>query len=187
MFWRWRKNFLMDWINAFHQARGTMTVSVGSKKKWKARLNCSLVSFNTHLFCFLTHLALWLKVNVFLGERCGENSHLKRRLKEHLSVQLKVGKKPHVKLKLVLKHCAELDVFMILFHIRKWWCDNISENVDHGFENEVLYLGDFDLMFAMQGTLKRAGAHCWVRLCANVPQFSLVLLPLGELWGPLLF
>lgn len=93
MFWRRRKNFLMDWTNALHQASGTMTISVGSKKKWKPRLNCSCVCLNTHLFCFLTHLALWLTVNVFLRERCGENSHLKRPLKEHWSVQLQVGEK----------------------------------------------------------------------------------------------
>lgn len=141
MFWRRRKNFLMDWTNALHQASGTMTISVGSKKKWKPRLNCSCVCFNTHLFCFLTHLALWLTVNVFLGERCGENSHLKRPLKEHWSVQLQVGKKKHVKLKLILKHCGELHMFMTLFHIiRKLWYDNVSEKIDHGFEYKVLYL-----------------------------------------------
>lgn len=188
MFWRRRKNFLMDWTNALHQASGTMTISVGSKKKWKPRLNCSCVCFNTHLFCFLTHLALWLTVNVFLGERCGENSHLKRPLKEHWSVQLQVGEKKHVKLKLILKHCGELHMFMTLFHIiRKLWYDNVSEKIDHGFEYKVLYLEHFDLMFPTQGTLKRAGAQYWVRLCANVSQLSLVLLLLGELWGPLLF
>lgn len=89
MFWRLGKNFLMDWINAYNQERVTVTINVGSKNKWKQRLNYSCGLFqHTLVIFFLMHLALWLTVNVFGEERCGENNCLKRIPRERLPAQL---------------------------------------------------------------------------------------------------
>jgi len=45
----------MDWINASNPERGTMTINVGSKNKWKQRLNYSCGLFQPMLLLLVSH------------------------------------------------------------------------------------------------------------------------------------
>lgn len=174
----------MGWINAYSQERGTRTTNVGSKSKWKQRLNYSCGLFqHTCVFCLIMRLALWL--NVVGGESCGGKRHLKRLPKECLCVV--TGQKLHVELLIVLAYIVTLwisgESVHLYYHLHNQkiviW-QRIRKR-DQDFGNGVIYLGHLGFVFLTQGTLKREGAQHWVRLCSSVSHL-LLLLPL--LWEP---